>query len=71
LKRKKKEFKSEDVCAEYAGSSFVLILRIYAPTNPGKRSRKHLLHVISPRKDLGLNMDQIEKEARKRYQIPM
>jgi hypothetical protein len=70
LKRKKQEFKSEDFCAEYAGSSFVLILRIYAPTNPGKRSRKHLLHLISPLKDLGLDTHQIEKQARKRYQIP-
>jgi hypothetical protein len=35
LRRKKKELKPEDRCAEYAGSSFALILRIYAPTNPG------------------------------------
>jgi hypothetical protein len=70
LRRKKQEFKSEDRCAEYAGLSFVMILRIYAPTNPGKRSRNHVLRVISPRKDLGLDRDQIEKEARKRYHIP-
>ena len=70
LKRKKQEFKSNDFCAEYAGLSFVLVLRIYAPTNLGKRSRKHVLHVISPRRDLGLDTDKIEKEARKRYQIP-
>jgi hypothetical protein len=69
LKRKRQEFKSEDLCAEYAGSSYVLILRMYAPTNPGKRSRKHSLHVISPLKDLRLDTDRIEKEARKRYQI--
>ncbi len=70
LKRKKQEFKFEDFCAEYADASFVLILRIYAPTNPGKRSRKRVLHVISPSKDLGLDTHQIEKQARKRYQIP-
>jgi len=70
LRRRKQEFKPSDRCAEYAGSSFVLILRIYAPTNPGKRSRKHELRVISPKKDLGLDTDQIEKEARKRYHIP-
>jgi hypothetical protein len=70
LKRKKQEFKQEDRCAEYAGSSFVLILRIYAPTNLGKRSLSHKLCVISPRKDLGLDTDQIENEARKRYHIP-
>jgi hypothetical protein len=70
LRRRKQEFKPSDRCAEYAGSSFVLILRIYAPTNPGKRRRKHELRVISPKKDLGLDTDQIEKEARKRYHIP-
>ena len=70
LRRRKQEFKSEDRCAEYAGSSFVLILRIYAPTNQGKRSRKHKLRLISPRKDMGLDTDQIEKKVRKRYQIP-
>ena len=70
LRRRRQEIKPEDRCAEYAGSSFVLILRIYASTNPGKRSRNHSLRVISPRKDLGLDTDQIEKEARKRYHIP-
>jgi hypothetical protein len=69
LKRKKQEFKSEDFCADYAGSSFALILRIYSPTNLGKRSLNHKLRVISPRKDLGLDTDKIEKEARKRYHI--
>jgi hypothetical protein len=69
LRRRRQEIKPEDRCAEYAGSSFVLILRIYASTNPGKRSRNHSLRVISPRKDLGLDTDQIEKEARKRYHI--
>ena len=70
LRRKKQEFKPKDRCAGYGGLSFVLILRIYAPTNPGKRSRNHSLHVISPRKDLGLDTDRIEKDARKRYRIP-
>jgi hypothetical protein len=69
LRRNKQEFKPEDCCAKSADSSFILILRIYAPTNPGKRSRNHTLHVISPRKDLGLDTDQIEKEARKRYHL--
>jgi hypothetical protein len=69
LRRKKKELKPEDRCAEYAGSSFALILRIYAPTNPGKRSHNHMLEVISTKKDLGLDTDQIEREARKRYGV--
>jgi hypothetical protein len=69
LRRKKQEFNTADQCAEYAGLSFALILRIYAPTNPGKRSSKHKIRVLSPRKDLGLDIDQIEKEARERYRI--
>jgi hypothetical protein len=69
LRRKKQEFKPEDQCAEHAGLSFALVLRIYAATNPGKRSRNHSLCVISPREDLGLDPNQIEREARKRYHI--
>ena len=69
LRRKKQDFKPEDRCAVYADSSFVLVLRVYALTNPGKRSRNNTLHVISPGKDLGLDTDQIEKEARKRYRF--
>ena len=67
LRRKKQEFKQEDCCAEYESSSFVLILRVYAPTNPGKRSRHHKMRLISPQKELGLDTDLIEKEARSRY----
>jgi hypothetical protein len=70
LKRRRQEIKTEDCCADYGNSSYVLVLRIYAPTNPGKRSLNHQLWVISPRKDLGLDTAQIEKEARKRYNIP-
>ncbi len=69
LRRRKQELKAEDRCAEYKGSSFVLLLRIYTPTNPGKRSQNHALHVISPGKDLKLDADRIEKEARKRYRL--
>ena len=69
LRRQKQEFRSDDRCAEYGGSSFVIILRIFVPTNPGKRSLKHSQSVISPQKDMGLDTHQLEKEARKRYQI--
>lgn len=69
LRRKKQEFKPKDRCAAYAGLSFALILRTYAATNPGRRSRNYSLSIISPHKDLGLDTDRIEKEARQRYQI--
>jgi len=69
LKRKNLELKPEDRCAEFGELAFALILRIYAPTNPGRRSRNNTLHFVSPQKDLGLDTQRIEKEARSRYQI--
>lgn len=69
LKRKKQGFTDEDIFASHAGMRVLGILRVYAPTNPGKRSPRYTLHVLSPEKDLGLNLEQIEKEARARYHV--
>ena len=43
------------------------ILRIYSPTKIGKRPQKYSLHIVSPEKDIGLNMDQLRQAAQKRY----
>ncbi len=43
------------------------ILRIYSPTKIGKRPQKYSLHIVSPEKDIGLNMDQLKQAAQKRY----
>ena len=69
LKRKKQGFTDEELFASHAGMRVLGILRVYAPTNPGKRSPRYTLHVLSPAKDLGLNLEQIEKAARARYHI--
>ncbi|MFC1835476.1 hypothetical protein ACFL2Q_12190 [Thermodesulfobacteriota bacterium] len=69
FKRKGYEFKPEDVVAEYDGVKIVPILRVYAPTNPGKRSQRYSLHVVSPSDDLGLDVSEIEGEAKSRYHI--
>ena len=69
LKRKGQAYHPEDCCAEHEGADYVMILRCYAPTNPGKRHLVHDLHVISPQKDLGLDLNPIEKDARERYRI--
>jgi hypothetical protein len=55
--------------AEAGGIRVVGLLRIYAQTNPGKRSAQYELHVISPRKDLELDIAAIETKARRRYAI--
>jgi hypothetical protein len=67
LKRKHKTFTSEDIFAAYNDIRILGILRIYAPTKAGKRSLKYSIHIVSPTKDLGLKLDQLEQDARKRY----
>jgi hypothetical protein len=69
LKRKQQEFVPEDVFATYDGITVIGILRVYAPTNAGKRSQKYDFHVVSPGKDLDINPQQIEQAARERYNI--
>jgi len=68
--RKKQNICPEDIFARYEGVDIAGILRIYAPTNPGKRLLKYDLHILSPAKDLDLNVDLIARESRKRYHIP-
>jgi hypothetical protein len=67
---KKDEFTPADIFAEWGGEKVVGVLRIYAPTTPGKRSPRATARIISPLKDLGLDLREMEKEARERYQIP-
>jgi len=69
IKRKRQIITADLYCAEYDGMAYVLILRIYAPTNPGKRSLAHAIRVVSPRKDLGLDIGEIGQAARRRYHL--
>jgi hypothetical protein len=66
---KKAEFSSTDLFAEYQGLRVVCILRIYAPTTPGKRSSKMKTMLVSPSNDLDLDLSEIEMKARARYRI--
>jgi hypothetical protein len=69
LKRRNTSYKEDDIFARYEGVDILGILRIYAPANPGKRSQKHTLHIVSPINDLNLDLAKLEGEARERYQI--
>jgi hypothetical protein len=69
LKRKEKSFTAEEVFAEYAGHRALCILRIYAPTNPGKRSPRYDLHIVPPDRYLSIDLKQIERDARDRYHL--
>lgn len=69
LKRKNVDPEEDDIFAEHGGVKAVCVLRTYAPTNPGKRSVRYWLDLISPQKDVVLDLGQIEQKARARYQI--
>ena len=67
LKRKRKAYTSEDIFAEYKKLCILGILRIYSPTRLGTRSQKYSLHILSPEKDIGLDIDQLKQDAQQRY----
>jgi len=69
MKRKKMDYNKDHIFAEYAGINVLGLLRTYGPTNPGKRSLKYRLDLVSPQKDLKIDLDRIADRARKRYQI--
>jgi hypothetical protein len=69
LNRKHQNIRCEDIFAEYNEMKIAGVLRIYAPTNPGRRLRKYDLHILSPGRDLELNVKKIARESRKHYHI--
>jgi hypothetical protein len=69
MKRKKIVYGKEHIFAEHGGVSVLGVLRTYKPTNPGKRSLKYRLDLVSPEKDVDINLDQMADQARERYQI--
>jgi len=71
MKRKKIDHGKEHIFAKYKGITVLGVLRTYDPTNPGKRSLKYQLELISTEKDLDIDLDQIAQQARNRYQIDL
>lgn len=69
LKRKKIEYSSSDIVADYCKEQILCMLRVYAPTNPGRRSTKHDTYIISVNDDLNINIDNIKEEAKRQYKI--
>jgi hypothetical protein len=69
LQRKKLEYSTVDIIADYNDHQMLCILRVYAPTNPGRRSTKHETYIISPETDLNIDVQKIYHEAKKQYTI--
>ncbi len=68
-KRKGIEYQKEDVFASYQEHKVVGVLRTYSSTTPGRRSKNYHLHLLSPERDLGIDVHAIEQEAREQYKI--
>jgi len=69
IKRKKLELDKDHIFAEHDGNSVVGVLRTYSPTNPGKRLQKYQMDLVSPGRELRLDLDQIADRARDRYTV--
>lgn len=63
----KEDFTPDEVVADYGGARAVAVVRLYPATTPGRRSKRVATMLVSPEKDLGLDIKKIEKEARARY----
>ena len=69
MKRKKIDYSKEHIFAEHDGINVLGLLRTYGPTNPGKRSLKNRLDLVSAEKDVDINLERVADRARERYQI--
>jgi hypothetical protein len=69
FRRKKIEYSPADIVADYNDHQMLCILRVYAPTNPGRRSAKHETHIISPETDLKIDTQKIYSKAKEQYNI--
>jgi hypothetical protein len=69
LRRKKVNYGSEQIFTEHDDHKILGVLRTYEPTNPGKRSLKYRLDLVSPKEDINIDLDLIAKKARERYMV--
>lgn len=67
MKRKKLIYGEEHIFNRHEGHSILGVLRTYKPTNPGKRSLNYRLDLVSPGKDVNIDLDLIAEKARERY----
>jgi len=69
IKRKKVIYGEEHIFNKHDGHCILGVLRTYKLTNPGKRSLNYRLDLVSPGKDLNIDLDLIAEKARERYMI--
>jgi len=65
----KTQIRPTDVFAEVDDLKVVGVLRTYSPTTPGKRRKKFTTRLVSPSRDLELNLEDLAQEAMERYKL--
>ena len=55
------------ILAEQDGVRVTAVLRMYAPTKPGKRKKKTSTYLVAPEAELGINEGKLGTESRERY----
>ena len=65
----KTDFTAGDLFVEYEGTRVVGVLRIFPKTTPGRRLARTTAYLVSPGRDLDLDLEKITKEAWERYKI--
>ncbi len=68
LKRRHITVTPDDIFAEVRGVPIIGIIRTYKQTNPGKRLVKYQLCIVSPKDDIGIDVQRVGTLARKHYQ---
>jgi hypothetical protein len=64
------QFTQDEIIANYYDDQVVAVLRTYPRTSPGARLKKGVVTIlISPEKDLELDLEAITVEAKKRYHL--
>jgi hypothetical protein len=64
------QFSPDEIVAEFEDEQVVCVLPIYPRTNPGARLKKGVsVSLVHPEKELGLDLQKIAAEARKRYNV--
>jgi hypothetical protein len=60
-------YSPEEIVAQHEDIQISVVLRIYPPTSPGKRSPRTSTSLIAPERELDIDLKRIEREAKARY----
>ena len=68
--KKRDNYKPEEIVASYRGLEVASVLRVYQEAKAiGARPKKYRTFLISPERELGLNLESIAREAYDRYRL--